>query len=73
MKPYHCNNKPRPTKDSTYIAQAGWHQYKSGNDPVKMPAYVEVKGSFGTTECQYDKSATDKGCFGCKHGKLSNE
>jgi hypothetical protein len=66
---YGCHNKPRPTKESGYIAQGGWREYKDQQGrPVKMPVHVEVKSAFGTTTCQYDKSATDSSCKGCQWG-----
>lgn len=67
---YGCHNKPRPTKDSNYIAQSGWLHMRDGfGAPCPMPVYTDIKSAFGTTACQYDKSATDKSCKGCQWAK----
>jgi len=60
-----CHNKPRVSPSSSYTAQNGWREFTDRGLPVKVPVWVEVKSNFGTSACQYDKSATDKECNGC--------
>lgn len=67
---YSCHNKPRPTKDSSYVAQAGWVDMRDGlGTPIRAPVLRDIKSAFGTTTCQYDKSQTDPACFGCHQQK----
>lgn len=72
---YGCNNKPRPTEESKYTAQAGWSEtFPAERGAVyRAPIYVEVKSAFGTTACQYDKSKSDKGCENCCWAKEKSE
>lgn len=64
-----CNNKPRPTAETTYPAQDGYIDTVKTADlkPTRLPLMVGVPHRMSTT-CQYDKSETDKGCTGCAHG-----
>jgi hypothetical protein len=69
MSIYGCWNKPRPTADSSHIAQFGWFGKKDGPlNTEKHPVYIEVKSAFGSTDCQYTiQHATDPHCSGCVH------
>lgn len=70
MSQYGCHNKPRPTAESSYVAQAGWSAlYRDGfGGPCRDPIYVDIKSAFGTTTCQYTLThATDPLCSGCAH------
>lgn len=70
---YGCHNRPRPTAASSYIAQAGWVGVKGGSlGTQRHPIHVEIMSAFGTTDCQYDKSATDAACAGCNHATKEN-
>lgn len=64
---YGCHSKPRPTVQSSYLAQSGW--YESGQTNTRYPRMVPIKSAFGTTACQYDRSQFDQACFGCPHQK----
>lgn len=61
-----CWNKPRPTAETTHVAQAGWLAVVSAV-PSRMPRMVTVPHRMSTT-CKYDKSGSDPGCAGCQHG-----
>ena len=64
-----CNGKPRPRADATYMAQAGWLEVRDNlGRPGRVPVMVDIKATFGTTACQFDRSATDSICTGCPHG-----
>ena len=64
MSIYSCHNKPRPTADSSYIAQSGWKVWQK----KRVPVQVVIKSAFGTLECQYTKDhAGDTECAGCEH------
>lgn len=73
-----CHNKPRPTTESSYLAQDGyetWHAYKSVDgldyrldEPTRVPAMVRVNFRM-ESDCQYDMSATASCCTGCMHAK----
>ena len=69
MSNYGCFNKPRPTADSSYIAQFGWaHVRGPGAAARKEPIHTVVNAAFGTTDCQYTLShAADPECSGCVH------
>jgi hypothetical protein len=70
MSLYGCNNKPRPTAESSYVAQAGWSEtFRDGlGAPCRVPIYIDIKSAFGTTACQYTLAhATDPECSGCVH------
>lgn len=62
-----CHNRPRPTAETSYVAQAGWREYEERGEPVRVPVLVRIKHAMSTS-CQYDKSATDSACGGCVHG-----
>jgi hypothetical protein len=67
---YGCHNKPRPTPESSYVAQVAWSEtFRNGFDePQRVPVYVDVKSAFGTTACQYTLThAADPECSGCVH------
>lgn len=64
---YGCHNRPRPTADSSYQTQNGYETDFLGRRI--RPVYKAIKSAFGTTSCQYDKSATDAACAGCEHAK----
>lgn len=68
---YGCHNKPRPTEYSYYVAQVGWINKSTGVIGIahREPVYKPIKSAFGTTSCQYDKSATDTSCKGCQWAK----
>ncbi len=59
-----CHNKPRPTPETTHIAQDGWREYTERGIPVRVPVLVEVKHRM-STECMYDVRTTNPGCAGC--------
>ena len=62
-----CYDMPRPTAETSYLAQAGWGPtYDNGHGPWRMPRYVEVKHVL-STECQYTKTTPDPRCAGCVH------
>jgi hypothetical protein len=72
---YGCHSKPRPTSETTYLAQEGWlyrnviysEPYESPRDEfTRIPELVEIKHAM-TTECKYDASASDKQCAGCPY------
>lgn len=65
---YGCHNRPRPTGFSFYQTQDGY-KLDSVTGARIGPVYTTVWSSFGTTGCQYDKSATDAKCAGCEHAK----
>lgn len=66
-----CWNLPRPTADTSYVAQAGWQDRHSWelNRPKREPVYVKVRHAM-TTDCQYTKTTPDKACEGCCHQVL---
>ena len=63
-----CWNRPRPTAETSYLAQAGWGEmYLTGQGvPHRNPVYVEVKHRL-STECQYTLTTKDVRCAGCAH------
>jgi hypothetical protein len=70
MSLYGCNNKPRPTARSSYVAQIGWKTSpRDSLGPVtRTPICGRIKSAFGTTECQYTLThAADPECSGCVH------
>lgn len=70
MSKYGCHNRPRPTAESSYVAQKGWSEtFRDGfGAPQRVPIYVDIKSAFGTTACQYTiHHATDPDCSGCVH------
>jgi hypothetical protein len=70
MTLYGCHNKPRPTAESSYIAQSSWSEtFRDGmGNPSRVPFYVDVQSAFGTTDCQYTRThAGDPQCSGCVH------
>lgn len=67
---YGCHNRPRPTAETSYVAQAGWSEtFRDGfGAPQRVPVYVDIKAAFGTTACQYTHGhPADPGCAGCEH------
>jgi hypothetical protein len=63
---YGCWNKPRPTEDSSYLAQDGWEtQYVGSGDFEGTAWFVEVRNVM-STECRYDMSLKDAKCDGCE-------
>ena len=76
MSIYGCHNKPRPTADSSYVAQSGWSETfrDSLGNPSRIPMYVDIKSAFGSTACQYTlTNASDPVCSGCVHRKTEIE
>ena len=64
MEVYGCSNKDRATKDTEYKVMS--RQYW-GKRYAKLE--ISIPYSF-TTDCQYDKSATDVKCCDCKWKKI---
>lgn len=65
---YGCHNRPRPTAETSYVAQAGFKIVRDGFDaPWRVPALVTIKHTL-STNCRYDLSAADQRCAGCAHG-----
>lgn len=63
-----CHSRQRPTPDSTYIVQDGYHETIDGfGNPVRSPKYVRIKVFSKHLNCMYDKSTVDLGCSGCPH------
>lgn len=63
-----CHNRPRPDPNATYLAQRGWLDLTDSTGRAgRIPVLVEVKASFGTIDCQNDRSATEACCTGCCH------
>jgi hypothetical protein len=64
---YGCHSRPRPTPETSYVTQTGWSEtVTSALVPVRFPVYAEIKHSM-STDCRYDKKATDRQCAGCPH------
>lgn len=64
---YGCHDKPRPVLGAfAYMAQQAFIptvEHKQLHSPYLVPIYNVM-----STECKYDKSATDSMCKGCPHG-----
>lgn len=57
---YACHNGPRPFEgEETHLAQDGY-------DSERRPVWVPVRHVM-STDCMYDKRASDARCAGCKH------
>lgn len=59
---YGCHGRPRPTAETTYVAQYGWEYSGITRSPLTMDVYHVM-----STTCQYDKATTDAKCVGCEH------
>lgn len=71
--PYGCHSRLRPIAGSiTHAAQDGYdestHVAPGALAYFKVPRWVPVRHVM-STECGYDKSATDARCAGCPHVK----
>lgn len=65
---YGCHNRPRPTAETSYVAQTAFTVLRDGfGAPCRIPVYVDIRHTMSTT-CQYDKSDVDQRCGGCEHG-----
>lgn len=65
---YGCHNRPRPTAETSYPAQLGWHYGISlKGEPTRLPVVVPIAHTM-STNCRYDLSAADQRCAGCAHG-----
>lgn len=78
---YGCHSLPRPTAETTYLAQSGWQYmevlysvpYESPRDEfTRVPELVEVKHVMSTA-CMYDASGSDAQCKGCPHANQQQE
>lgn len=71
---YGCHDKPRPTSETSYVAQASIEIIRDGfGAPFRQPAYVDIKHTM-STNCRYDKWQTDDRCRGCKNaGEVMKE
>lgn len=69
---YGCHDKPRPNGATWAYVQDGYFHEVDGNGKVESRT-PRLKKSFHvmSTECKYDKSATDSMCKGCKHGSAT--
>jgi hypothetical protein len=63
---YGCKNGPRPSNNSSYLAQDGWFIDESGM--TRKPKMVRVKTEFDYA-CQHDRSISDPQCDGCQWRK----
>jgi hypothetical protein len=64
---YGCYDKPRPTPDTSYVAQTSFEIQRDGfGAPSRMPVFIDVKHTM-STNCRYDKWQTDDRCRGCKN------
>lgn len=67
---YGCHNQPRPVAGAvTHQAQAGWGVVLlkgNGCVPVRVPFMVDIRHIM-STDCRYDKSATDPCCRACQY------
>lgn len=63
---YGCWNQPRPQQGKTYIAQDGWDEKRNPDGTLtRTPIWIEINGTFGTTDCMYDAAQEDQHCAGC--------
>lgn len=68
LKSYACSTWPRPTPESTYLVQDGWHEYLENGQMVRGAAkWKRIKVFTEHFGCQYDKTATDPRCAACQH------
>jgi hypothetical protein len=67
---YWCNGKPRPTSETSYLAQDGWFVDEWGM--TRKPKIIRIKHVM-STECNYDQSASDARCEGCEQRRGENE
>jgi len=63
-----CKNKPRPTAESSYIAQDGWSEYEDRGAPVRVPRWKRIFHIM-STECVYTQTTPSPHCEGCEHRK----
>jgi hypothetical protein len=69
MNHYGCHNQPRPTPATSYIGQAGWRDMRDQfGAPVRSPVFVDIPHQL-STDCRFDRSASDVKCSGCEHAK----
>ncbi len=68
LGPYGCWNKPRPQAWTTIPAHDGYTPPREQTTVIgyRTPKVVMIKHTM-STECRYDKSATDPRCAGCEH------
>lgn len=59
-----CWNKPRPSKDSWYMAQDGWTYSDDGR--TRTPKLMKIFHKM-STDCRYDQPHKDSACAGCVH------
>jgi hypothetical protein len=71
---YGCHNRPREPKP--VLVQRGWvemglHPNDSPTgmrERVCLPRMIAIPFTM-STDCRYDKSATDNACAGCEHAR----
>jgi len=68
---YGCNGRERPTSESWYFAQDGYHEFKdgSGNMVRGSAKWVKVYHVL-SIDCQYIEVSDDKACYGCAHRRV---
>lgn len=66
---YGCHNKPRPVKGASVRAMDGYRvSYTAAKTGTMVICWKSIPFTM-STECQYDKSATDTSCKGCQWAK----
>jgi hypothetical protein len=67
---YSCKNKPRPSKETSYLAQDGWFEDPDGM--TRKPKMVRIKSNFDFSVCKHVESLEaylDPQCDGCQWRK----
>lgn len=70
---YGCNGRERPTAETWFWAQDGYHEFKDGHGNMVrgLAKWVKVYHVM-STDCKYDGHYAGNDCNGCAHKKWGN-